>query len=117
MRTSYYQNVNYQRRRQSRYEKEKTPALGQKLIEQVLTQFVICTFIIGTLLGAKFLGFKQFNGAMEKVKIAITYSPSLDEMAKEAKEVTSALVDRVRSTDNSIEDDYMPEIIIDDEIF
>lgn len=117
MRASYEQSMNYQRRRQSRYGKEQTPSLGKRLVEQMVTQLTICVIITGLVLGGKVIGFEPFNKGMEKIKIAITYSPSLDEIAREAKAITTTLIEKASEKDDYSQDETLPEFIIDDEIF
>ena len=101
--------------RQSRYKEPKVPSIGKKLIEQFLTQVVVCAIFIILIIGSQLLGIKQVNSSMDKIRSAITYSPSLDEIAQNTKDVFSVIISRVKREDEN--EETVPVILIDDEVF
>lgn len=122
MRSNTYQNNAYQRRSPSRKPVPNQPAFGKRLIEEFLTQLTICILVTGVIFGAQVLRLPNISKSVDKVKTIITYSPSLKEIVQEAKEGTSALVEKISSRDAKVNDQEgntqeIPIIIVDDEIF
>lgn len=112
-----YQLNTYPRRSLPRYQEAEKPALGKRLIEAFLTQFAICALVTGVIFGAQFLKLPNINQNVEKVKTIITYSPSLKELTRQAKNGVSAIMHKISSSDEGINQTEMPIIIVDDEIF
>lgn len=104
----------YNSRRQQRYEAANMPSVGKKLVEQFVAQVIFCTFLILSILGVRFLGLGQVEGQIDRMKSAIVYSPSLDEITRSAKDVLGAIKDKAnpRSKEEAI-----PVILIDNEMF
>ncbi len=117
MNNNTYQNTAYPRKSPSRYEEPEKPALSKRLIEAFLTQLTICALIIGGVFGAHLLKLPNINEGVAKVKTIITYSPSLREIAAEAKDGASALMGRMNPSNKEVNQNETPMIIVDDEIF
>ena len=110
----------YNTRRQQRYQATQTPPIGKKLMEQFITQMVVCVLLVGAIVGAQFLGYKQIDPAINKIKMAIVYSPSLDEMAQKAKDTLAIMMERVNlkdeNEDKDKEEETIPVISIDNDV-
>lgn len=117
MRKTLDRSASYESRRQARYGVAKKASVGQRLVEQFLTQLIISGLILGLIFGAQLLGIEKINGSMGKVKSAITYSPSFDEIAKNTKEKSSGLIQRLVSRNQALDQEEIPKIIIDDQVF
>lgn len=104
----------YNTRRQQRYQTSQTPSIGKKLIEQFLTQVVVCVLLVMVIIGAQLLGFKQIDSGMYRMKMAIVYSPSLDEMTQKAKNVMAIIMERVNQKEQNQE--ITPVISIDNDV-
>lgn len=105
----------YSSRRQQRYEIAQTPPVGKKLIEQFLTQVVVCALLIILIIGVQLLGFRQIDSRINRIKVAIAYSPSLDEMTQSAKDALALIINRVNLKDKS--EEITPVISIDNDVF
>lgn len=116
MRYNNYQRPVYNQRRQSRYKIEEKPSLGKKIVEQLLTQFIICMLITGSIFALKLLGNSKFDENMEKLKVAITNTPSVHEISREVKDITTNIINNIGKESNYIEE-KVPVITIDDEVF
>ena len=114
MRPNTYRSSHYQNTRQQSRGADKPKSQGEKIIEQFLTQLTLSALIIGMILTAQLLGIKNMDSQMAKVKEAITYSPSLKEMAQVTKDKTSLIVQRVNPKDQNSVDFKIPEIIIEE---
>ena len=107
----------YPRRRPSRFQEPDKIGLGQRLAEALLTQCTICALVTGLIFGAQLLKLPNINTSISKVKTMITYSPSLKEIAKEASQGASSLINKIKSQDQVIDHEEIPIILVDDEIF
>ncbi len=67
------------------------------------------------IIGAQRLGSRQLQREIARIKTAITYSPSLDELTENTKSMFTALVNRVK-TEEKIQES-VPVILIDNEVF
>lgn len=104
----------YNSRRQQRYEAANTPPIGKKLVEQFVAQVIFCAFLILSILGVRFLGLSQIEGHIDRMKSAIVYSPSLDEITQSAKDVLGAIKNKA---DPKGKEEAIPVILIDNEMF
>lgn len=105
----------YNNRRQARYGEPKTPPIGKKLMEQFLTQVVVCAVLIIAIISVQLLGFKQVETGLDKVKSAIVYSPSLDEITQNTKDIFLNIISSIKREDQ--DEAIIPVISIDDEVF
>ncbi|NLI89867.1 MAG: hypothetical protein GX366_05615 [Epulopiscium sp.] len=117
MRYNNYQRPVYNQRRQSRYMVEEKPSLRKRLIEQFFTQLIVCMLITGTIFALKLLGSSKFDENMEELKVAITNTPSVHDIGREVKKITSTVINNIGKESNYIEEEKVPVIIIDDEVF
>ena len=117
MRNYNNQNTTYPRRSPVRAVEVDKPAMSKRLMEEFVTQLIICTLITGTVFGAQLLKVPKVDQSLSKVKTIITYSPSLKEIAKETKDGLMTLIGRMSSQDQVLDGDYTPIILVDDEIF
>lgn len=84
---------NYPYRRRTGYKQEESSPIAQKLVEQFLTQLVICIIAIGIMYGAQWLKIGQVEESMYKIKLAIEYSPSWDEIIQNLKDIGYTFID------------------------
>ncbi|HHX61854.1 MAG TPA: hypothetical protein GX707_14290 [Epulopiscium sp.] len=122
MKANTYPKNTYPRRRPSKYEVQEQQPFRKKLMEAFLTQFIICAIIVSVIFGAQLLGLPKVNESVDKVKTIITYSPSLKEIAQGAKDGMVILTDKISPKSQEVisrekNDEEIPLIIVDDEIF
>lgn len=107
MRPGPYRRSHYEPRRHPRSRLEPKKQAGKKIIDQFLTQLTLAALVISLVMGAQLLGFKNMNNRIAKIKSAITYSPSLSEVA-------SAMIQKTNEKNKTIEGQTIPEIIIEE---
>ena len=106
----------------SKNEVIEKPGLGKRLIEEFMTQLIVCTLVSGVIFGAQLLKLPNMSRSLAKIKTIITYSPSLTEVVEEFKEGTSILVEKINNAGKEVKDQEIsvedaPIILVDDEIF
>lgn len=118
MKYNNYNTNNYPRRRPSRTNKIEKTGYTQKLLEEVLTQFLICSLVTITIFATQLLKIDGVDRSLTKLKSAITYSPSLKEVVEEIKEGSNTIIDKINH-DNQVTSDSgtEPVILVDDEVF
>lgn len=104
----------YNNRRQVRSRTPEPPSIGERLVEQFLTQVVVCSLLIIIIVGVQLLGIKQFESGINKMKSAIVYSPSFNEIAENAKSTFAEIRDSIIADDKK--EETIPVILIDDEV-
>ncbi len=118
MRYNSYQTNNYPRRRTVRPKEPEKIGYAKKLIEELLTQLIICTLVTLIIFASQLLKVGGVDKSISKLKSAITYTPSLKEIANEVKEGTNTIAEKMnynkQVNGDSVEE---PIILVDDEVF
>ena len=81
-------------RRLNRYQQNDTPSIMKKLLEQIVTQFIICIILIGLIFGAQWLKINQVEESVQKVKLAVAHSLSWNDIVEGLKNTTMIIMDK-----------------------
>lgn len=81
-------------RRPNRYEQNNASPIMKRILEQFLTQFIICVMIIGFIVGGQWLKINQVEENVQRIKLAVAHSLSWDDIVENVKNTTMIIMDK-----------------------